>query len=72
VSQGFHDYELVWAPRSLIWKIDGAETCRFTGTIPSDPMFLIVDAALGGSGGAVDPSTLPQTLLVDYVKVTQP
>ena len=72
VSEGFHDYELVWAPGSLVWKIDGAETCRFTGTIPSSPMFLIVDTALGGGGGPVDPSTLPQTLLVDYVKITQP
>jgi beta-glucanase (GH16 family) len=72
VSEGFHDYELVWAPGSLVWKIDGAQTCRFIGTIPSRPMFLIIDAALGGAGGPVDPSTLPQTLLVDYVKVTQP
>jgi len=72
VSQGFHDYELVWAPGSLDWKIDGAETCRYTGTIPSSPMFLMVDTALGGGAGPVDPSTLPQTLLVDYVKITQP
>src|SRR6185503_15547652 len=72
VSQGFHDYALVWAPGSLVWKIDGVATCRYTGTIPSGPMFLLIDAALGGGGGPVDPSTLPQTLRVDYVKVTQP
>jgi beta-glucanase (GH16 family) len=72
VTQNWHTYNLEWALDSLIWKIDGTETCRFTNNIPSTPMFLIINVAIGGGGGgAVDDFTLPQTMSVDYVKVTQ-
>ncbi len=72
VSENFHVYQLVWAPGSLIWKIDGTQTCQFANNIPSTPMFLIINTAMGGAGGSVNPSTLPQTMSIDYVKVTQP
>jgi hypothetical protein len=35
-------------------------------------MFLMINTAMGGAGGTVNNATLPQTLQVDYVKVTQP
>lgn len=72
VSQNWHVYQLVWGAGSLIWKIDGTQTCKFTSNIPSNPMFLMINTAIGGSGGGVNNSTLPQTLQVDYVKVSQP
>jgi Glycosyl hydrolases family 16/Carboxypeptidase regulatory-like domain len=72
VSQNFHVYQLVWEAGSLIWKIDGTTTCTLTQNIPTTPMFLIINTAMGGAGGSVNNSTLPQTLQVDYVKVTQP
>jgi hypothetical protein len=72
VSQNFHVYQLVWAAGSLEWKIDGTSTCKITNGIPSNPMFLIISTAMGGAGGAINSSTLPQTSLVDYVKISQP
>jgi beta-glucanase (GH16 family) len=73
VSENWHTYQLVWSPGSLVWKIDGAVTCTRTGGVPSTPMFLIVNTAVGGSGGGtVDPSTLPQTHQVDYVRISKP
>lgn len=72
VSRDFHVYTLEWTPRSLVWRIDGAETCRFTGTTPASPMFLIIGTAIGGGAGPADPSTFPQTMLVDDVRITQP
>jgi len=36
------------------------------------PMFLMINTAMGGSGGPIYDATLPQTLLVDYVRITQP
>jgi beta-glucanase (GH16 family) len=71
VSRNWHVYQLVWAPGSLTWKVDGATTCTQTSSIPSHPMFLMINTAMGGSGGAVDATTLPETTFVDYVKVMQ-
>ena len=70
VTQNWHTYQLVWSPGSLVWKIDGVTTCTKTAGIPSTPMFLIINTAVGGiGGGTVDASTLPQTHQVDYVRV---
>ena len=72
VTQNWHTYQLVWAPGSLVWKIDGVTTCTKTAGIPSTPMFLIINTAVGGiGGGTVDASTLPQTHQVDYVRVSR-
>ena len=71
VSQDFHIYRLEWSAGSLVWTIDGTQTCQVTSNVPSTPMFLLIDTAIGGAGGPVTDSTLPQTMSVDYVKVTQ-
>ena len=70
VSQNWHTYDLIWAPGSLTWQIDGVTTCHITSGVPTTPMFLIVNTAMGGAGGAVNGGTLPQTLSLDYVRVT--
>ena len=71
-SKNWHTYGLTWAPGSLTWTIDGAATCSITSNVPTSPMFLIMDAAVGGAGGgSIKDSTLPQTMQIDYVKITQ-
>ena len=60
-----------FGPSSMTWQIDGVRTCQTTSFVPTTPMFMIIDTAVGGvGGGAVKNSTLPQTTEVDYVKVT--
>lgn len=74
VSQNWHTYDLVWSPGVAQWFVDGTLECTKTNAtvhIPSEPMFVILDVAIGGQGGTIDNATLPQTMLVDYVKVTQ-
>jgi beta-glucanase (GH16 family) len=57
----------------MVWKIDGTTTCTIKQSyVPDTPMFLIINTAMGGSGGSVSNSTLPQTMQIDYVQVTQP
>jgi beta-glucanase (GH16 family) len=69
-SLNWHTYQLIWAPGHLTWKIDGATTCTETAHVPSTPMFLIINTAVGGAGGgAVNPSTLPQFSNIDYLTV---
>jgi beta-glucanase (GH16 family) len=71
-SQNFHTYRLVWSKDSLVWSVDGKTTCTITQSVPTTPMFLLLNTAVGGiGGGAVDAATLPQTSYVDEVTVWQ-
>jgi hypothetical protein len=71
VSQDWHTYTLIWSPGSLIWEIDGTTTCTVSEYVPSTPMYLIINTAVGGSGApTVDSSTFPQDMNVDYVQIT--
>lgn len=66
-SQNYHVYRFEWAPGSATWKIDGVQTCHVSSGVPTTPMFLILNVAAHGTVGG-----LPQTMLVDYVTVSQP
>jgi hypothetical protein len=71
-SKNFHVYQLVWAPGSLVFKIDGKTTCKISRRyVPSAPMYVKIDVNVGNFGGSVKNRSLPWTTLVDYVKVTQ-
>jgi beta-glucanase (GH16 family) len=67
----FHTYDLIWHSGSLVWQVDGVTYCSLTSsTVPNTPIFLIMNLAVGGGfGGPVDPSAMPQTLQIDYVRV---
>lgn len=67
-SAAMHTYQLVWAPNSLIWKVDGVTTKTLTSA-PSHPMFLLLNNAIGGVGGTPNNGTFPVTMHIDYVKV---
>jgi beta-glucanase (GH16 family) len=68
----YHTYQFIWQPGSMIWKIDGNTTCTVTGNyVPSTPMFLIINMAIGGIGGGTpNPNSFPQSMTMDYVKIT--
>jgi beta-glucanase (GH16 family) len=71
-SDNFHVYQLVWAPGSLVFKIDGTTTCTIAQSyVPNTPMYLKMTAFVGGFGGNVNNSSLPWKTVIDYVKVTQ-
>jgi beta-glucanase (GH16 family) len=67
----FHDYAVEWRPGSVTMLIDGEERGRITKDVPSVPMYLIVDLAVGSeANGRPDASTRsPSRLLIDYVRV---
>lgn len=67
MSANWHVYALTRTASSLTFKIDGATTCQLgAGQFPTGPQFLILNASMR----SVVDSTLPQTTLIDYVKVT--
>ncbi len=69
----WHLYRLEWSRDLVVFKIDGAETFRVTKDVPQVPMFLCLGLSglNGPSGGRIDDRTLPQTMYVDYARVTQ-
>jgi len=66
-----HAWEADWTPGSLVLKADGVQVCSITSVnVPSDLMMFRIMNNLYASQNAIDPSTLPQTLTMSYLKVT--
>ncbi|KAA9376563.1 family 16 glycosylhydrolase [Microbispora cellulosiformans] len=79
LGDGFHNYRVDWSPGLIVWYLDGAEYFRVT---PADirgnqwvfdhPFFMILNVAVGGywPGNPDATTAFPQTMLVDYVRVS--
>jgi beta-glucanase (GH16 family) len=76
----FMVYRLQWTASSLTWSVDAEDgvgyrtlyTITDPSRIPNVPMYLTINAAIGGIGvGTPNPNTFPQTFQVDYVRITQ-
>ena len=65
---GWHTYGADWEPGSVTFYYDGREVGRIVSGITSSPMYLILDYAVGGSGGR---TVVPAEMQVDYVRVWQ-
>jgi beta-glucanase (GH16 family) len=71
-SQNWHVYTMTWKSGSVSYAIDGQPAgCSHTSGVPNTPMFLIINNAISPNW-TVAPSSFPQTMQIDYVKVTQP
>jgi beta-glucanase (GH16 family) len=73
-SAGWHTFAIDWEPSSLTWYVDGVARWQWTGGgIPQEPMYLILNLAVGGNWpGPPDATTsFPAYLDVDYVRVWQ-
>jgi beta-glucanase (GH16 family) len=72
-TDDYHSYAVSWRPHEVIWLIDGVERSRIAGTvIPSVPEYMLVNMAMGGWGGPVDPNiSFPAYMDVKYVRVYQ-
>lgn len=77
VDDNWHTYSMTWTSSAISVAVDGMPTgCSYSAAngyvIPQTPMFLIIQTQTGGSGGTPNDSTLPTTLQVSNVTVTQP
>jgi beta-glucanase (GH16 family) len=86
LSQGFHDYELVWQPGMLTWAVDGVAYAQYTKaqaaahgySWPFDTQtgtYLIANLAVAAAsewGGAPTSATpFPATMQIQYIRVWQ-
>lgn len=70
-SAGYHVIALQWDPDVIIWYVDGIEQARTTESIPQQPMFLLLNLAVGGSwpGSPDSTAVFPTSFDIDYVRV---
>jgi beta-glucanase (GH16 family) len=68
------EYRVDWTPGHLVWYFNGTKIGETTKNVPSKPMFLIVDLAVGDSQswpGGMDDTALPATLKVKSITVSK-
>ena len=72
-SQDFHTFAVDWEPGLIIWHVDGVERFRSNQNVPSEPMAMIADLAVGGAWpGNPDSSTVfPAYLDIAYIEAYQ-
>ena len=76
LAEDFHVYGVDWAPDGITWRLDDvAYRTLARADVPTwafdGDMFLLVNLALGGRwpGNDLDATSLPATMLVDWVRV---
>ncbi|SEQ79824.1 glycoside hydrolase family 16 protein [Neolewinella agarilytica] len=81
IEEGFHRYATEWTPKNITFFIDNQLVYTFepkersVEVWPFDqPFYLLLNLAIGGSfgGPGVDDSVLPQSFIIDYVRVYAP
>ncbi len=70
-SAGFHTFALEWKPSELIWYVDGIPRYHTDENVPSVPMYLLANLAVGGDwpGNPHSATPFPGYMDIDYVRV---
>lgn len=78
VANNFHVYSVNWSPNQITFMIDGVgyytynPAVKNASTWPFDlEQYLILNIAMGGFAGAIDPGFVESPLVIDYVRVYQ-
>lgn len=72
----WHVCKIVWNTDSVTWFVDGVQTRQILKSngapVPQGPLFLLINVAIGGQGSSSpNPATFPQTMQIDYVRVSK-
>jgi beta-glucanase (GH16 family) len=69
-TQGFHSYGVLWTPEKIVWYFDDvAVASADTPSDMHDPMYMIVNLAIGGTAGAPDAGMDDGAeLKIDYIR----
>lgn len=69
-TEGFHTYGVLWTEDKLVWYYDDVAVARAaTPTDMHDPMYMLVNLAVGGIAGApADGLAAPAKMQIDYIR----
>ncbi len=72
-TAGYHAIAVDWEPGRITWYVDDVEQCHVTEHVPQEPMYIVVNLAVGGDWPqSPDQSTpFPSSFDIDYVRVYQ-
>jgi beta-glucanase (GH16 family) len=78
VANDFHVYSMNWSPNQITFLIDGVgfytynPALKDASTWPFDEdQYLLLNIAMGGTAGSIDPSFSQSEMVIDYVRVYQ-
>ncbi len=76
VSNTFHVYSMIWSPEKIEFFLDGtlyytySPSDKNSSTWPfTEPQYILLNIAMGGVGGAIDPDFSESTMEIDYVRI---
>ena len=70
LTEGFHDYGLLWTKEEYVFYVDGKEVWRTkAGGVSQVPEHLKLTEEIGEWGGDITKAQLPDFFEVDYVRV---
>lgn len=78
LANSFHVYSVNWSPNQITFLLDGVAFYAYnpvvknSATWPFDKdQFILLNIAMGGIAGNVDPSFTESPMLIDYVRIYQ-
>ncbi|MGL1886144.1 MAG: glycoside hydrolase family 16 protein [Reichenbachiella sp.] len=78
VSTAFHVYSIIWDKDGIQFLIDDVNFYTYNPEVKNDdtwpfdePQYLLLNIAMGGIGGTIDPAFTESTMEIDYVRVYQ-
>lgn len=78
VANEFHVYSVNWSPNQITFLIDGVGFYTYNPAVKDDStwpfdadQYLLLNIAMGGVSGTIDPSFNQSSMVIDYVRVYQ-
>jgi beta-glucanase (GH16 family) len=78
VANNFHVYSVNWSPNQITFLVDDVPyytynpSVKNASTWPFDSdQYLILNVAMGGISGTIDPNFTQSSMIIDYVRVYQ-
>ncbi|WP_430468499.1 family 16 glycosylhydrolase [Winogradskyella ouciana] len=78
VANNFHVYSMNWSPNQITFMIDGVGFYTYNPSVKNadtwpfdEDQYLLLNIAMGGVSGTIDPNFTQSIMVIDYVRVYQ-
>lgn len=78
VANNFHVYSMNWSPQQITFLIDDVPFYTYNPALKNvntypfyEDQYLLLNIAMGGVAGAIDPNFVESSMVIDYVRVYQ-